>query len=89
LVETLFERSVKQSGRGKSKGGEGKNTDLLKWLKAVRSAPEHRDLLLLAVQLRDIAGRGEAERALCRDVLEALDRFTGKKVASGTNYFGF
>lgn len=84
LVETLFERSVKARDQG-----ESKSTDLLKWLKQVRSAPEHRDLLLLAVRLRDIAGRGDAERALCRDVLEALDRFTGKKMASGTSYFGF
>jgi sigma-B regulation protein RsbU (phosphoserine phosphatase) len=78
LVETLFERSIK-TGR---KGGD----ELLRWLKKVRSAPEHRDLLLLAVRLRDIAGRGEQERALCRDVLEALDRFTAHKSAAG--YFG-
>ncbi|HKQ52676.1 MAG TPA: GAF domain-containing protein [Pyrinomonadaceae bacterium] len=77
LVETLFERSVK--------GGGG---ELVTWLKKVRSAPEHRDLLLLAVRLRDIAGRGEQERALCRDVLEALDRFTAGKAAAGVSYFG-
>ena len=79
LVETLFERVVK--AEGKAKGDE-----LLKWLKKVRSAPEHRDLLLLAVRLRDIAGRGDQERALCRDVLEALDRFTSDK--SSAAYFG-
>lgn len=79
LVETLFERSVKAEGGG----GE-----LVSWLKKVRSAPEHRDLLLLAVRLRDIAGRGEQERALCRDVLEALDRFTAGKGAAGSGYFG-
>ena len=89
LVETLFERSVKASDKGGAKGGERKSSDLLKWLKGVRSAPEHRDLLILAVQLRDIAGRGDAERALCRDVLQALDRFTRKKSASGASYFGF
>jgi transcriptional regulator with GAF, ATPase, and Fis domain len=89
LVETLFERSLKASDKVGIKGGGRKNSDLLKWLKRVRSAPEHRDLLLLAVQLRDIAGRGDAERALCRDVLQALDRFTGKKLASGASYFGF
>jgi signal transduction protein with GAF and PtsI domain len=79
LVETLFERAVK------SEGGGG---ELVSWLKKVRSAPEHRDLLLLAVRLRDIAGRGEQERALCRDVLEALDRFTSGKGAGGSGYFG-
>jgi transcriptional regulator with GAF, ATPase, and Fis domain len=89
LVETLFERSVKANGQGKAKSGGRKSDDLLKWLKKVRSAPEHRDLLLLAVRLRDITARGEQERALCRDVLEALDRFTGKKSASGAGYFSF
>ena len=72
-----------------AKNGASKNGDLLKWLKGVRSAPEHRDLLQLAVRLRDIAGRGDQERELCRDVLEALDRFTEKKSASGLSYLGF
>ena len=89
LVEMLFERSVKASDKGEAKSGQRKGSDLLKWLKTVRSAPEHRDLLMLAIRLRDIAGRGDAERALCRDVLEALDRFTGKKSASSLGYFGF
>jgi GAF domain-containing protein len=83
LVETLFERSIKAEGKG---GAGGQGDELLRWLKKVRSAPEHRDLLLLAVRLRDIAGRGEQERALCRDVLEALDRFTAHKSAAG--FFG-
>ncbi|HEV7373198.1 MAG TPA: GAF domain-containing protein [Pyrinomonadaceae bacterium] len=89
LVETLFARSVKADE--KSEAGSGKRNDnkLLKWLDRVRSAPEHRDLILLAVRLRDIASRGDAERALCREVLEALDRFTAKKSASGTSYLGF
>ncbi|HKR02116.1 MAG TPA: GAF domain-containing protein [Pyrinomonadaceae bacterium] len=83
LVETLFERAVEASGvDGKRKSGE-----LLDWLGKVRSAPEHRDLLTLAVRLRDIAGRGDAERALCREVLEALDRFTAKKPVTGSGYF--
>lgn len=89
LVETLFERSVKASEESEKTSGKRNDHDLLKWLDKVRSAPEHRDLILLAVQLRDIAGRGDAERALCREVLEALDRFTGKKSASGMSYFGF
>lgn len=88
LVETLFERSIKADGKSRAKSGKGKN-ELMDWLGRVRSAPEHRDLISLAVRLRDIAARGDAERALCREVLEALDRFTGKKSASGIGYFGF
>jgi sigma-B regulation protein RsbU (phosphoserine phosphatase) len=88
LIETLFERSVKDDEKKATKGGKKKN-DLLKWLDTVRSAPEHRDLISLAVRLRDIAARGDAERALCREVLEAIDRFTEKRSASGVGYFGF
>jgi sigma-B regulation protein RsbU (phosphoserine phosphatase) len=83
LVETLFARSVKAEGKG------GRSGELLRWLKQVRSAPEHRDLLLLAVRLRDIAGRGEQERALLRDMLEALDRFTVGKSALSGSYIDF
>jgi signal transduction protein with GAF and PtsI domain len=90
LVETLFERAVKGGGKGEAGNGRrrGGGDALVKWLNKVRSAPEHRDLLVLAIRLRDIAARGEQERALCRDVLEALDRFTVKKSASGAGYFG-
>jgi len=89
LVETLFERSVKTNEKGEAKRAARLSKDLLKWLDKVRSAPEHKDLLHLAIRLRDIAGRGDAERALCVEVLEALDRFTGKKSSSGGGYLGF
>jgi len=89
LVETLFERSLKTDEKDEPPGGRRKQSGLLKWLNKVRSAPEHRDLIALAVRLRDIASRGDAERALCREVLEALDRFTEKKTSSGVGYFGF
>ena len=88
LVETLFERAVQTDAGSETKGGKRKQSDLLKWLDRVRSAPEHRDLISLAVTLRNITGRGEAERELCRKVLEALDRFT-EKSASSVGYFGF
>jgi GAF domain-containing protein len=85
LIETLFEHSA---GNGKGKG-RVRQSELREWLKGVRSAPEHRDLLLLAVSLRDIASRGEAERELCREVLEALARFTEKQSSAGMSYLSF
>ena len=84
LIETLFELSVTTSESGKAT-----SRDLLKWLKKVRSAPEHRDLLSLAIHLRDIVSRGDAERNLCREVLEALAHFTEKKSTSSVSYFDF
>jgi transcriptional regulator with GAF, ATPase, and Fis domain len=89
LVETLFERSIRTGGKGEAKSrGTGSN-DLRRWLKKVRSAPEHRDLMQMAVSLRDIASRGDAERELCRDLLAALARFAEKRTSSSTSYFGF
>ena len=85
LIETLFEHSAPDE-KGK---GQYSNSELRQWLKRVRSAPEHRDLLQLAVSLRDIVGRGDAERELCRDVLEALARFTEKQSSAGMSYLGF
>lgn len=85
LIETLFEHSA-PDGNGK---GQESGSELRQWLKGVRSAPEHLDLLQLAVSLRDIATRGEAERELCRDVLEALARFTEKQSSAGMGYLGF
>lgn len=85
LIETLFEHSAADR---KGKGPEVES-ELRQWLKSVRSAPEHRDLLQLAVSLRDVATRGDAERELCRDVLEALARFTEKQSAGGLSYLGF
>jgi GAF domain-containing protein len=85
LIETLFEHSAAEN-KGTAQAG---HSELRQWLKGVRSAPEHRDLLQLAVSLRDIATRGEAERELCRDVLEALARFTEKQSAAGMGYFEF
>ncbi len=85
LIETLFEHSA-SNGPGKE---QDSSAELRQWLSGVRSAPEHRDLLQLAVSLRDIAIRGEAERELCRDVLEAIARFSEKQSSAGMSYLGF
>jgi GAF domain-containing protein len=85
LIETLFEHSAADANGSEQNNG----AELREWLKRVRSAPEHRDLLQLAVSLRDIATRGDAERELCRDVLEALARFTEKQSSTQISYFGF
>lgn len=88
LVEILFERII-EGGKGEKKAEATSGTELRRWLKKVRSAPEHRDLLHMAVSLRDIASRGEAERELCRDMLDALARYTEKQSSSGLSYLSF
>jgi hypothetical protein len=86
LVETLFELSVQTPAR--EEGGEVLGDAVRKWLAEVRTAPEHKDLIALAISLRDIASRGEAERQLCRDVLDTLARYTQRSVQT-TTYLGF
>jgi transcriptional regulator with GAF, ATPase, and Fis domain len=87
LIESLFERAIKTGGEGEE--GHEIGNKMRQWLKDLRSAPEHRDLMQMAVSVRDIAGRGDAERELCRDILDALARYTEKRSASSTSYFGF
>lgn len=88
LVEILFERML-GSSKGAKKGQPADGAELRKWLKKVRSAPEHRDLMMMAVSVREIASRGDAERELCREVLDALARYTEKSSASGMSYLSF
>ncbi|MBD0372643.1 MAG: GAF domain-containing protein [Pyrinomonadaceae bacterium] len=83
LVETLFELSIKSA----TSGGEIGDA-VRKWLAEVRTAPEHKDLMSLAISLREIASRGDAERQLCREVLESLARYT-ERGALSTTYTGF
>lgn len=42
------------------------------WLKNIRTTSEHREMLDLALLVREIATRSEAERTLCREILEAI-----------------
>ncbi len=51
-------------------------SDVRQWLATQRDSAEHREMIDLAVLLREIASRGEAERKLCREVLEAVMSYT-------------
>ncbi len=54
-----------------------------KWLQGLRDSAEHREMMDLAVLVREIAGRGEAERAFCKEVLESVVRYSDSKGESG------
>lgn len=79
LIETLFSRAMSQALAGEPEPASPEpanhDGDLRRWLDDVRAAPEHRDLLMLAVLLRDVASCGDAEREMCRGVLETLAAF--------------
>jgi signal transduction protein with GAF and PtsI domain len=57
-------------------GNLNAKSDLREWLKTVRSAPEHREMIELALLVRDVAASGEPARRLCREILEAVRRFS-------------
>ena len=58
-----------------------------KWLEGLRDSSEHREMMDLAVLVREISNRGEAEREMCREVLEAVLRYS--KNNSETSYLNF
>jgi signal transduction protein with GAF and PtsI domain len=58
-----------------------------KWLTNLRDSSEHREMMDLAVLVREISNRGEAERQMCREVLEAVLRYS--KNNSETSYLNF
>lgn len=49
------------------------------WLAGLRGSGGHRERLELAVLLREVAERGDAERALCRELLDAILRYSDSK----------
>jgi signal transduction protein with GAF and PtsI domain len=54
-------------------------TEVRQWLSELRSAAEHKEMLDLAILIREIASRGEAEREMCRELLEAIVKFSDSK----------
>jgi signal transduction protein with GAF and PtsI domain len=68
-------------------GDENENLpDLRQWLHDLRDSVEHREMMELAVLLREIAGRGSSEREMCRELLEAILKFSDSK--SETSFLG-
>jgi hypothetical protein len=49
------------------------------WLFGLRDSSEHIEMMDLAVLLREISGRGEAERNLCRSILETVLTYSDTK----------
>jgi signal transduction protein with GAF and PtsI domain len=56
---------------------EPMNIDVVRsWLADLRSSSQHREMRDLAVLVREIASRGEAERMLCKEILESVLHFS-------------
>jgi signal transduction protein with GAF and PtsI domain len=68
-------------------GEQSEHTEIREWLTNLRESPEHSEMLDIAVLLREISARGDAERAMCREILETILRFSDSK--SSTSYLGY
>lgn len=68
-------------------GSELEIKELRGWLKDLRASSEHREMMDLAILLREIASRGDAERLMCRELLESVLRYSNSKIE--TSYLGF
>jgi len=53
--------------------------EIREWLNSIRESGDHHERMELAVLLREVAERGEAERRLCRELLDAILRFSNEK----------
>jgi len=88
LVESIFDRSMQSIISG-VEGTDESEDDLREWVNSMVTAPEHRDIGKLWISLREIFRRGEAERALCLELLETLARFSKKRTSAEPGYLGF
>jgi signal transduction protein with GAF and PtsI domain len=61
--------------------------EIREWLSGIRASGDHHKRMELAVMLREIAERGEAERQLCRELLDAILRFSNSRNES--SYLSF
>lgn len=59
--------------------GSGETDELRAWLESLRDAPEHREMMDLAILVREVANRGLAERALAREILESVLKYADTK----------
>lgn len=47
-------------------------SEIRKWLDELRDTNRHKEMIDLAVLIREITNRGDAERVLCREILESF-----------------
>ncbi len=57
------------------------------WLSDLRSTAEHREMIDLALLVKEIAGRGSSERTLCREIMESILRCSDDK--SETSFLSY
>jgi hypothetical protein len=86
LVESLFNFSIRSSLTTKSYAQRQEAER--EWLANNSTAGAHRDLFTIWLSLRDILNSGDAERKLCLELLESVERFAQSRNI-GMGQFGF
>lgn len=61
--------------------------DIRKWLANLRESVEHKEMMDLAILVREISNRGEAERTMCREIMETVLKFADNK--HETSFLGY
>lgn len=61
--------------------------EVREWLANLEETVQHREMIDLAVMVREIANRGEAERRMCAEILQAVLSYTNRKAE--TNFLNF
>ena len=84
LVESLFNFSIRSSLTTTSPAQRQEAER--EWLAGNPSVGRHRDLLTIWLSLRDVINAGDAERKLCRELLEAVERFAQSRAGSMGQY---
>jgi signal transduction protein with GAF and PtsI domain len=64
-------------------GERAELSEVREWLNNLRETPEHREMIDLALLIRGLAALGEAERRMCREILEAVLRYSEYKDETG------
>lgn len=86
LVESLFNFSIRSSLTNKTPAQ--REDAEREWLASHPAVGAHRDLLTIWLSLRDIINAGDAERKLCRELLETVERFAQSR-SGGLGEYGF
>ncbi|MFV0390198.1 MAG: GAF domain-containing protein [Pyrinomonadaceae bacterium] len=75
-IVAVYELARDFAGLGRKIMLDGENNaSLMDWLKGVREDSKHKDLLELALLVRSVSQNGDAERKLCKSILEAFAQY--------------
>jgi signal transduction protein with GAF and PtsI domain len=91
LVDSLDSRRlIEKAGKILLESGKSQNppslSEMQKWLDAEKAIESNREMMEIAMLLREIAGRGAADRKLCREILAAVQKHGDKQEQGFLSY---